>query len=183
MADEDGASPRELILEACRRNNTDLLEETIADLASAASKHGKQPAEHVARVLNEARDGVGNGCLHVAATYGSYEVLDILLDQEGLEIELTDRVEGDLPLHKAARYANSLAKAEWPAGTPIVEILLDAGCDPRKRNKAKLKPFELVDPRNTQLREVLRKGEVAMMMGGDVVEDDGGPTGSASDSD
>jgi hypothetical protein len=68
---QQGASPRELILEACRRNNTDLLEETIADLASAASKAGKAPADHVAQVLNEARDGLGNGCLHVAASYGS----------------------------------------------------------------------------------------------------------------
>jgi hypothetical protein len=115
--------------------------------------------------------------------YFTDEILDILLDQEGLEIELTDRIEGDLPLHKAVRYVNSLSPADWPAGAPIVEILLDAGCDPRIRNKAKLKPVELVDPRNTELREVLRKGEVAMMMGGDVVEDDEGPTGSASDSD
>jgi hypothetical protein len=68
---KQGASPRELILEACRRNNTNLLEETIADLASAASKAGKAPADHVATVLNEARDGLGNGCLHVAASYGS----------------------------------------------------------------------------------------------------------------
>ncbi|KAJ4329579.1 hypothetical protein N0V95_010188, partial [Ascochyta clinopodiicola] len=66
-----GASPRELILEASRRNNTDLLEETIADLTSAATKAGKEPEAHVAQVLNAARDGVGNGCLHVAATYGS----------------------------------------------------------------------------------------------------------------
>ena len=110
------------------------------------------------------------------------EILDILLDQEGLEIELTDRIEGDLPLHKAVRYANSLSPAERPAGTPVVEILLDAGCDPRIRNKAKLKPVELADPRNTELREVLRKGEVAMMMGGDVVADDDGEAGSASDS-
>ena len=113
------------------------------------------------------------------------EILDILLDQEGLEIELTDRIEGDLPLHKAVRYVNALSKPEWPAGAPIVEILLDAGCDPRIRNKAKLKPVELVDPRNTELREILRKGEVALMMAGagDVVEDDEGPAGSASDSD
>lgn len=82
------------------------------------------------------------------------------------------------------RYVNSLSKPDWPAGIPIVEILLDAGCDPRIRNKAKLKPVELVDPRNVELREVLRKGEVALMMGGgDVVEEDDGPTGSASDSD
>lgn len=184
MADEDGASPRELLLEACRRNNTSLLEETIADLTSAASKSGKKPAEHVAGILNNARDGMGNGCLHVAATYGSYEVIDILLDQEGLEIDEIDRMEQDTPLHKAVRYTNSLNKPDWPVGNAIIEILLDAGCDPRIRNKAKLKPVELTDPRNTELKSMLQKGEFAIQAGGDVVEEeDDGPTGSASDSD
>lgn len=185
MADEEGASPRELILEACRRNNTSLLEETIADLASEAKKKGKKSVVHVAEVLNKSFDGVGNGCLHLAATYGSYEVLDILLDQEGLEIDEVDRMERDTPLHKAVRYANSLSQDEWaPVGHPIVDILLDAGCDPRIRNKAKLKPVELVDPRNKELRNILQKGEFAMMAGDDVVaDDDDGPTGSASDSD
>lgn len=113
------------------------------------------------------------------------DVLDILLDQEGLEIDEIDRMEQDTPLHKGVRYVNSLDKSEWaPHGHPIVEILLDAGCDPRIRNKAKLKPIELVDPRNTELRSILQKGEFAMQVGGDVVEeDDDGPTGSASDSD
>jgi hypothetical protein len=118
-----------------------------------------------------------------ADTLATDEVLDILLDQEGLEIDETDRMEADTPLHKAVRYVNSLSKADWPAGQPIVDILLDAGCDPRIRNKAKLKPVELVDPRNAELRDLLRKGEFAMMMGGDVVDEDEGPTGSASDSD
>jgi len=186
MADEEGASPRELILEACRRNNTSLLEETIADLASEAKKNGKKSAVHVAEVLNKSFDGVGNGCLHLAATYGSYEVLDVLLDQEGLEIDEVDRMERDTPLHKAVRYVNSLSQDAWaPVGHPIVDILLDAGCDPRIRNKAKLKPVELVDPRNKELRNILQKGEFAMMAGDDVVadDDDDGPTGSASDSD
>ncbi|KAF1829932.1 ankyrin repeat domain-containing protein [Decorospora gaudefroyi] len=183
MADEEGASPRELLLEACRRNNTDLLESTLADLTSAASKSGKKPPEFVAEILNNARDGVGNGCLHIAATYGSYEVMDILLDQEGIEIDELDRMEKDTPLHKAVRYTNSMDKREWPHGHTIVEILLDAGCDPRIRNKAKLKPVELADPRNAELRGMLQKGEFAMQAGGDVVEeDDDGPTGSASDS-
>jgi hypothetical protein len=66
-----GASPRELILEACRRNNTSLLEETLADLTSSSKKAGKKPVEFVAEMLNKSYDGVGNGCLHIAATYGS----------------------------------------------------------------------------------------------------------------
>jgi hypothetical protein len=70
-----GASPKELIFEACRRNNTSLLEDTLADLTAAGSEPGKKPAEHVAGILNSARDGVGNGILHVAATYGSCKSL------------------------------------------------------------------------------------------------------------
>ena len=54
---------------------------------------------------------------------------------------------------------------------------------PRVRNKARLKPMELVDPRNQALRTSLQKAEFALMAGADVVvEDDDGPTGSGSDS-
>ena len=55
----------------------------------------------------------------------------------------------------------------------------------RIRNKAKLTPKELVDPRNTDLRAILQKAEFTMTAGDDVVnqdEEDEGPTGSASDS-
>jgi uncharacterized protein len=113
------------------------------------------------------------------------EVLDILLDQEGLEIDELDRMEQDTPLHKAVRYANALAPADWEShGHPIVDILVDAGCDPRIRNKAKLRPVDLVDPRNTALRALLQKAEFAIQAGDDVVDEDedDGPTGSASDS-
>ena len=57
-----GASPRELLLEACRRNNIDLLKEV---LKSQRSEEG------IATLLNTAKDGVGNYCLHVAAYYGN----------------------------------------------------------------------------------------------------------------
>ncbi|KAL8824630.1 MAG: hypothetical protein Q9191_004928 [Dirinaria sp. TL-2023a] len=175
MSDE-GASPREQLLEASRRNNTSLLSEVISSLPSPAQ---------VAQLLNTATDGVGSHCLHIAASYGSYEVLDILLDQEGLEVDPLDRLELDTPLHKAVRFVNGLVRAEWEAGASIVELLLDAGSDPRIRNKAKLTARELVDPRNTDLRAILQKAEFTMTAGDDVVkedEEDVGPTGSASDS-
>lgn len=67
-----------------------------------------------------------------------------------------------------------------------LHVLTEALRKDRIRNKAKLKPMELVDPRNTELRGVLQKGEFAMMAGDDVVDGDGGEedgaTGSASDS-
>ncbi len=146
-------------------------------------------------------------------------VVDMLLDQEGLEVDPLDRMEGDTPLHKAVRFVNGLPSGDWEDAKAMAELLLDAGADPRSvsiavapcacervlgrmahrprkrtlltlapcriRNKAKLKPFELVDPRNTELRSILRNAEFAMMAGDDVVdneEEEQGPTGSASDS-
>lgn len=77
-------------------------------------------------------------------------------------------------------------------GHPIVEILVDAGCDPRIRNKAKMKAVELVEPRNEALRDFLRRAEFALMEGGDdvVAADDfdeehgaGGVDSASDDSD
>ncbi|KAL8720611.1 MAG: hypothetical protein Q9225_002547 [Loekoesia sp. 1 TL-2023] len=172
-----GATPRELVLEACRRNNTSLLSEVLTSLGSP---------EKIADLLNNAKDGIGNHCLHLAASYGNYEVLDTLLDQENLEVDPLDRLERDTPLHKAVRFINSLSPSERDSGHLIAELLIDAGADPRIRNKGKLKPVELVDPRNPELRDLLQKAEYSMTVGDDVVvrdgEDEEGPTGSASDS-
>jgi hypothetical protein len=57
----------------------------------------------------------------------------------------------------------------------------------RIRNKAKLKPIDLADPRNTDLRDVLRKAEteLTMLSSSDVVleDDDTAPGGPGSESD
>ena len=59
------------------------------------------------------------------------EVLDMLLDQEGVEVDPINRMESDTPLHKAVRFINGLSKADWENGASIAELLLDAGADPR----------------------------------------------------
>lgn len=54
----------------------------------------------------------------------------------------------------------------------------------RIRNKTKLRPIDLVDPRNKELRTLLQKAEFTIMAGNDVVEeDDEGGDGPPSDSD
>ncbi|CUS12820.1 unnamed protein product [Tuber aestivum] len=168
--EEDGASPKELLLESARRNNTDLLEEVISEYSS-----------NLADLLNSTRDGVGNTVIHLAAKHGSLEVLDMLLDQEDLEVDPLDRMEKETPLHKAVFYA----KDEKEHGLEVVEMLIDAGADPRIRNKAKQRPIDIVDPRDTELRVALQKAEFAVTAGGDVVpesDDEEGDGGSASDS-
>ena len=125
MADETGATPRELLIEASRRNNTSLLSETLA------SKPLNSDASTIAKFLNTTTDALGASALHIAAQYGSYEVLDMILDQEGVEIDGQEKRDGDTCLHKAVRYCSELGMGDWERGKAVVEILVDAGCDPR----------------------------------------------------
>lgn len=125
MADDEGASPKEQLIEACRRNNTTLLSEVFA------SKPLNSDANAIANFLNSTTDALGFGALHVAAKYGSYEVLDMILDQEMVEIDGPEKRDGDTCLHVAVRYCNGLEKGEWEHGRAVVDILVDAGCDPR----------------------------------------------------
>ncbi len=62
LTQNQGASPRELLLEACRRNNTNLLAELLARFPTP---------DKIAHLLNTSTDGVGNYCLHVAAAHGA----------------------------------------------------------------------------------------------------------------
>lgn len=71
------------------------------------------------------------------------------------------------------------------AGTGVASRLILYIVGGRIKNKAKLLPRELVDPRNKSLRDQLRKAEFAIVAGDDVVNGDeegeaGG--GSASES-
>ena len=81
-------------------------------------------------------------------------MLDILLDQEGLEVDPEDRLERDSPLHKAVRFVNGLPKEEWEAGASIVELLLDAGADPRYLSSTTPlsgRPFSFISRRRLML--------------------------------
>ncbi|KAH3679435.1 hypothetical protein WICMUC_000980 [Wickerhamomyces mucosus] len=144
---EEGASFKEQILDASRRNNTELIDEIISNA----------PADKLLHVLNESRDSLGNTPLHLTAKYGSYEVMDKLLDQEGLELDPINNIDGDTPLHLAVRYSEH----EPEHGTFISEELIEAGADARLQNKNGLKPLELVQTSNDALQELLQSAEYA----------------------
>ena len=167
----------------------------------------------MASLLNNTLDPLGRTALHICAAGGADDVLDLLLDQEGVEVEPRERHGGDTPLHCAVRYvlenwAGCAGEEEEMKGLMVgVELLLDAGADPRVRNEfgrgVKAEGL-LVGGGGSRdqgalrlLREVLAKSEDELnvrehldrevgMRGREEEEegdDDGGPTGSQSDSD
>lgn len=181
--DHEGASLGERLIEAARRNNTQLLQEIIEKIPDK---------EKLAALLNDTKTVLGNHIYHEAALQGNYEVIDILLDQEGFECDPIDRTEGDTPLHSAIRYINRQPSPDSPAAKNfarhLVSMMIEAGSDPRIKNKAKLTPAELTDPRNQEIRILIQDFIDAEQYKGDyVIEEEyaeaDGESGSASESD
>ncbi|KAL8295901.1 hypothetical protein RB600_001408 [Gaeumannomyces tritici] len=161
----EGASVQERLIEACRRNNVDLLTEVIEET---------NDDDKMADLLNNTRTVMGNHLYHEAASQGNYEIIDMLLDQHGFECDPVNRVEGDTPLHTAIRWINSEPPAQREFGAALVEMMLEAGSNTRVRNKGGLTPLQLVDPSNPALKEAIRKHEYATLNAGDFVATDSG---------
>ncbi|KAH7037580.1 uncharacterized protein B0I36DRAFT_314369 [Microdochium trichocladiopsis] len=162
MADEhEGASAKEQLVEACRRNNVELLTEIIGNCRND---------DEISDLLNNTKSVLGNHLYHEAALQGNYEIIDMLLDQPNFECDPINRIEGDTPLHSAIRWINSEPPAQREFGNALVEMMLEAGSSTRVKNKAKLTPYHLVDPRNAGLRELIQKHEYAALNSGDFVD-------------
>lgn len=180
MTTEEGASLGEQLLEAARRNNSELLLTIKSELGNNQEK--------LADLINSTKEPINqNYALHFAAQFGNWEVIDIILDIEGVEIDPINR-DGDTPLHLAVKYANT----EIEHGTFIVDGFLDAGSDPRIKDVHSLKPVSYVNKENTKLKELLESAEYAISMeipedeqlesaGANAAEGDDGE-GSASES-
>lgn len=93
----------------------------------------------------------------------------MLLDQPEFECDPINRAEGDTPLHSVIRWINSEPPAQREFGNALVEMMLEAGSSTRVKNKAKLTPYQLVDPRNVGLKELIQKHEYAALNAGDFV--------------
>ncbi|CCC07702.1 hypothetical protein SMACR_01268 [Sordaria macrospora] len=157
--EHEGASVGEQLIEACRRNNTDLLSEILSDKSD----------EEISSLLNDTTTVMGNHLYHEAALRGNYEIIDMLLDQPGFECDPVNRIEGDTPLHSAIRWINSEPEAQREFGNALVDMMLEAGSNPRVKNKGGLTALQLVDPRNKELRELIQKHEYALLNAGDFV--------------
>ncbi|KAH7316471.1 hypothetical protein B0I35DRAFT_254515 [Stachybotrys elegans] len=167
--EHEGASIKELLIEACRRNNTDLLNELLEDKSDA----------EITDLLNNTTTIMGNYLYHEAASRGNYEVIDMLLDQPDFECDPINRTEGDTPLHTAIRWLNSEPPAQRPFGLALVGMMLEAGSNPRVKNKGGLTALKLVDPSNKEMRELIEKHEYASQNAGDFVNTQGSSSGVA----
>ncbi|KAL9617073.1 MAG: hypothetical protein Q9160_008103 [Pyrenula sp. 1 TL-2023] len=178
-SDDEGASPKEQLIEAARRDNVELFHEVTDKLKKS------MPKEQLATFLNDIKDSWGNYLLHLAASFGSYDVLDALLDVEHLECDPLTIRDSSTPLHTCVQYAK---ERDAPLGTEMARMCCDAGCDPRVRDKYSRKPIDLVNEKEGSLKDlwnVLRMEEYKLteMAGMQTVVDDEDEGGSDGPSD
>lgn len=148
----EGASYPEQLLEAARRNNTELLLQIKSEL--------NNDQEKLANLINTTSEVITlNSPLHLATQLGNWEFIDIVLDIEGVEIDPINR-EGDTPLHLAVKYTID----EPEHGYFVIDNLLDAGSDPRIKDKHNLKPVDYVNKDNQKLKDLLESAEYAISM-------------------
>lgn len=103
--------------------------------------------------------------------------MDALFDIQYFECDPLTRLDKDTPLHVAVRYAN---EKDAELGEHMINMMCEAGCDPRVRNKHGQKPVELVF-NNNEIKKTLQQTEYIMAEGiqnNDVDSDGGEPSDS-----
>lgn len=73
-------------------------------------------------------------------------------------------------MHSVIRWLNSEPEAQREFGSALIDMMLEAGSSTRARNKGGLTPYQLVDPRNAALRDLIQRHEYATLNAGDFVE-------------
>lgn len=160
--ESEGASQGEQLLDASRRNNVDLLETVFKDLNEDPIK--------IADLINHSKDPFGNTALHLCCKYGSWDVLDKILDQEGgIEIDPHNTIDGDTPLHEAVKYAQE----EPEHGSFIIQNLIEVGADPRAKNNNNEKPIDLIHSDDLDdLVDLLQGAELVADNAGEITKDE-----------
>jgi len=165
MSDALGAELSEQLLEACRRDNTELLTQVLSQGVTA-------------EFLNSTKDAIGNSAVLLACKAGAIDSLDILLDQDDVEIDSTNLLDHDTPLHvtvRSFREQPELAMA-------VLKLLLEAGADPFVKNYNQQRPLDLVEASQIEMRTTLVKAEVSWQLAKEQDDAEENSSGSQSQS-
>ncbi|PAV22571.1 ankyrin [Pyrrhoderma noxium] len=126
------------------------------------------------------KDGVGMTALHYAASLGSTDVLEHILEQDECDVDPINRLEKATPLHLALRDLKDPEVRSY-----VVKSLVEAGADCTIKDKNGDTAMDLLQPQDEELRRFIRKTQAQNSVSrGDIADDDDdeGSAGSGSES-
>jgi len=116
--------------------------------------------------------------LHYAAKNGSINVMELILEQEGCDVDPLNRMDRATPLHLACRIEDE----ETRYG--VVSSLLDAGANMNIRDKFGSLAVDLLPGKDEETRNLFRSTQATNAIShDDIAEDSDGEPGSGSDED
>ncbi|KAI7870779.1 ankyrin repeat-containing domain protein [Spinellus fusiger] len=125
------------------------------------------------------QDGAGNTAAHYAAKAGSIGCLEILVNIEGVDIDIQNTLELDTPLHKAVMHQDEDAEVAFS----MAELLLMAGAKQNIQNRNKLTPKQVVNSNGIAMKSLFMEYEAGNgMYADDIVSLDGEEEGSEGES-
>lgn len=92
----------------------------------------------------------------------SDDVMDKLFDIQHLECDPRTRVDRNAPLHVAVGYAND---NDPELGGAMIQMMMEAGCDPRVRNRHNMKAIDLAGHHLTDIKKMLEQEEITLFSG------------------
>ncbi|KAF7307617.1 Ankyrin [Mycena indigotica] len=163
MASEEGANNNQRLLAAAREDNEEMLLEVF---------------DQGGFDINF-QDGLGNTALHYAASLGSTDVLEHILECDGCDVDPINRLEKATPLHLAVRIENPDLRRR------VVTSLLEAGADTRIKDKNGDTVLDVLPADAEEIRKLIHKERAQGAISLDDVanDDDDEGSGSASDDD
>ncbi|GAA5881396.1 hypothetical protein JCM16303_000161 [Sporobolomyces ruberrimus] len=164
------ATANERLVAAAKQDLVDLLQETL---------EGEEPCD-----VNY-QDGLGNTALHYAASSPSPDALQLLLETDGTDVDLQNRLDRSTPLHLAVKLENEDARLG------VIEMLLEAGANPSIRDRHGLKLADYLHPESSEtdkaivqlIRAALAESMASASNNADLADSDDGAGGSGSESD
>ncbi|KAI8388482.1 uncharacterized protein BYT42DRAFT_543776 [Radiomyces spectabilis] len=146
----DAITVNERMLAACENDQDDLLADLLLQDGDIQFK-----------------DEAGGSVFHYAAKYGALSCIEFLTPFATPALLNAKDKKGNTPLHYAVQYTEDPFIA-----LAVSDALIDAGADPRIENRDKLAPWQLVPPKNDDLKGLFDQAIAGYEMGDSDAEDE-----------
>ncbi|KAF7302369.1 ANK-REP-REGION domain-containing protein [Mycena chlorophos] len=176
MSSEDGASNNERLLAAARDDNEEMLTEVFEQGGFDINFQDGLGNTGTAVALLSTNLIKPSAALHYAASLGSTDVLELILEHEECDVDPINRLEKATPLHLAVRIEDPELRVL------VVSSLLDAGANTGIKDKNGDTVVE-VAAGDVQVLALIRKARAQAAVSLDDVASDDDASGSGSGSD
>lgn len=152
LTEDQGASKNEILLSYCRNDQEEELEQLLEEGGCDVN----------------ATDGVGYTAAHYAVKCGSIGCLEVLVNDDDVNLDIQDKLEGNTVLHLAVKYASE----DYEMSKAMVELLILGGANINIADRHNMTPVMLVNPKHQDIKKLFEEANTASYLDDDDIAHD-----------